>query len=384
MDKRLLSFFYKWHRYEKQNKVDIIDFDLIQQGENNHGAFNDREEVEKELLSLINEYHAVSDENDFLSAKLTACKYYLSALKGKKIAFNEYVSKTMGVIPKLLSKKVLEDQLKITSDAYNKIGYSYDKSGLRKYEKENQLSKEQIESTFKKFRDAILPEMIKWLDLQITLKYHIKFVDIDIYWMNWISTDENGQILLQYNLNKRHKWYKGSTEYLVFHEICAHALQTLSWKKQISDKKLHPFVGLTTVFSPEQFLVEGIAESLFYFYPSNPFSDYGLVSLYTDHLYWLVMNNAHIMVNSGIAKNKIILFVKKYLPTRNGSEISKDLEERVNHPLFRTYQYIYGIALYYHKQIANRLTMEQRRKYVLDIYQNIYTPKMILDRFEIE
>lgn len=383
MDKKLLNFFYKWSRFEKQNNVDIIDFDLIQQGENSPGAFNNREEAEKELLRLINDYNTTSNKNEFISAKLNACKYYLSALQGKKFPFNEYVSNTMGIMPKVLPTKVLDDQLKTTADAYKKIGYSYEKSSLKKYEKENQLSQKQIEPTFKKFRDEILPEVIKWLGLQVELKYHIKFVDIDTYWMNWISTDENGEILLQYNLNSRHKWFKGSTEYLVFHEICAHALQTLSWKNQIIRGKLNPFVGLTTVFSPEQFFLEGIAESLFYFYPSNPFSDFGLVSLHTDHLYWFVMNNAHIMVNSGHSANKIIQFVKKYLPTRSEKEIAKNLKERVNDPLFRTYQYIYGIALYCHKQIASRLTKKQRREYVLDIYQNIYNPETILDKFKV-
>jgi hypothetical protein len=384
MDKKLLNFFYKWHRFEKQNKVDIIDFDLIQQGENNPGSFNSRGEAEKDLLNLINDYNAIPNKNEFISAKLTACKYYLSALQGKNFSFNEYVFNTMGIMPKILPIKVLDYQLKTTADAYKKIGYSYEKSSLEKYEKENQLSQKQIESTFKTFRDDILPKVIKWLGLQVELKYQIKFVDIDTYWMNWISTDENGEILLQYNLNKRHKWFKGSTEYLVFHEICAHALQTLSWKNQIIRGRLYPFVGLTTVFSPEQFSLEGIAESLFYFYPQNPFSDYGLVSLHTDHLYWLVMNNAHIMINSGHSVNKIIQFVKKYLPTRSEEEIAKNLKEKVNDPLFKTYQYIYGIALYYHKQIATRLTEEQRRDFVLDIYQNVYNPETILDKYKVE
>ena len=354
MDTKLLKFFYKWHRFEKQNNIDIIDFDLVQQGKNIPDAFNSRDDVEKELLQLIDEYNAIPNKNEFISSKLIACKYYLSALQGKKFPFGEYVSNTMGIVPKIISIKVLENQLKTTADTYKTIGYSYEKAGLEKYEHENQLTQKEIELTFKKFRDDILPKVIKWLRLQVELKYKIKFVDIDTYWMNWISTDENGEILLQYNLNNRHKWLKGSTEYLVFHEICAHTPQTLSWKNQIINGGLNPFVGLTTVFSPEQFFLEGIAESLYYFYPSNPFSDYGLASLHTDHLYWLVMNNAHIMVNSGESINKIVQFIKKYLPTRKEEEIVKNLKERVNDPLFRTYQYIYGIALYYHKLIADK------------------------------
>jgi len=384
MDSKLLNFFYQWHNFEKQNNINIIDFDLVQQNKNIPIAFNNRNDVEKQLLKLIDEYNIIPDKNEVIFSKLIACKYYLSALQGRKCSFIEYVTNTMGVVPRKFPIKILENQLKTTTDAYKVIGYDYKKISLEKYEHENELTQEEIELTFKKFRNNILPKVIKWLGLQIKLKYKIKFVDIDTYWMNWISTNENGEILLQYNLNNRHKWLKGSTEYLVFHEICAHALQALSWKNQIINKRLSPLIGLTTIFSPEQFFLEGIAESLYYFYPLNPFSNYGLVSLHTDHLYWLVMNNAHIMINSGKSMNKIIQFIKKYLPTKKEEEIEKNLKERVNDPLFRTYQYIYGIALYYHKLIAGKLTNKQRKQYVLDIYQNRYNPKTILDKFHIE
>ncbi len=89
------------------------------------------------------------------------------------------------------------------------------------------------------------------------------------------------------------------------------------------------------------------------------------------------------MANLGEPTNGIVRFVKKYLPTRKEEEIIKNINERVNDPLFKTYQYIYGIALYYHKLIADKLTAEQRRLYVIDIYQNVYNPKTILDRFKV-
>ncbi len=63
MDTKLLKFFYRWHRFEKQNNVDIIDFDLIQQEQNFPGAFKNRVEVEKELIQLREEYNAVQNKN---------------------------------------------------------------------------------------------------------------------------------------------------------------------------------------------------------------------------------------------------------------------------------------------------------------------------------
>lgn len=383
IDQKLLNFFYRWNRFEKQNNIDIIDFDLIRQADEYPGTFKDRSEVKRELGDLINEYKSSSDKDEFILAKLIASQYYLRALLKETISFDEYVYGTMGLKPKLIPSAVLNDHLKIVIDAFKKISYQYNKADLERYEEENRLSRDQIEASFKAFRDKVLPKFINWLDLKIDLKYRVEFVDIDAYWMNWISTDERGEILLRYNLNERQKWFKGSTEYLVFHEICAHAVQTLSWKQEIAEGRLNPFIGLTTVFSQEQFLLEGIAESLFYFYPSNPFSNYGLVSLYTDHLSWLVMNNAHIMANQGGVFDEIIQFVQSYFPTWKEKVISKNLKERTEDPLFRTYQYIYGIALFYHKAIASQLTKEQKREYVLDIYKNVYTPQHLLSRFDL-
>ena len=135
----------------------------------------------------------------------------------------------MGVIPQYISKKELDDQLEKVKNSYQKVGYKWNKDGILKFQKDNLLNKKEIEQTFIKFRGLIVSNVMNWLGLSFKLDYKVAFVDIDEYWMNWISTDENGDILLQYNLNKRHKWLRGSTEFLVFHEICGHALQALGY-----------------------------------------------------------------------------------------------------------------------------------------------------------
>ena len=96
----------------------------------------------------------------------------------------------------------------------------------------------------------IVSQVMDWLGMKFDLSYEVSFVDKNEYWMNWISTDKKGRIHLQYNLNKRHAWLKGSTEFLVFHEICGHAIQLTSWKEQIMQKNMPRSLGLTTVFSP--------------------------------------------------------------------------------------------------------------------------------------
>lgn len=378
----ILDFYYRWHRFEQHNNISIIDFDLLQRGEEFPGTFTSREEA-FEVLDHILSSMSSDNAGDFLLQKLTASRYFLRALQGEHIPFSEYVRNTMGVLPIYLPEAVLQDQLHKTEESYSNVNYEYTAESLKRFNEDQRLSQEDIEKQFVSFRDDIVPKVISWLNLHITLDYRISFIDKDEYWMNWISTDQQGKIHLQYNLNKRHDWTRGSTEFLVFHEICSHAIQVALWKKRIEEGNLPPEVGLTTCFTPEQFTMEGLAESLCYFYPENPFSPFGLVSLNQDHLNWFVWNNAHIMANESQPEKNIIEFVQSYLPLQSEDFIKKSIKEKTENPLGRTYQYIYGIALYYHKRIAEKLSIEERRRFVIDSFVNVNTPQAILKKYSI-
>ena len=381
MIQKLLSFFYKWNAFEKNNGITIVDFDLIQKADKSAPHFISREEVKAELINLLNTWD--KSQVSPLYSKLEGSLYYLRALMGETSAFSEYVSKTMGVTPTFISKDAVVEQSEVLKNSYKKLGVNWQKNEIVNFRKSNKLSQKEIETEFTNFRDRVVPEVIHWLGLSLDVNYKVEFVDLDEYWMNWISTDETGNIVLKYNLNRRHTWIKGATEYLVFHEICAHALQTLSWKQQIELGKMHPLFGLITVFTCEQFLLEGIAESLYYFYPENVFTKYGLLNVHTDHLTWMVWNNAHIMANEGKAPAEIIQYCQKYLPYWSAAEIAKGINEKTANPLGRTYQYIYGISLYYHQLLAKKLSVEERRQYVIDIYTHVYTPREIFQKYKI-
>jgi len=379
MDEQLIGFFYKWNRFEKSNDVDIIDFDLLQQSKNFSGTFSCREEVACELERIIRTYEALPEKQSTVQAKLEASLYYLRALMGQQISFGEYVANTMGIQPKYIPISALQHQLSLVRQAYKKIGYTWDKKGIAKFEEEHLLSKEEIEMEYATFQKKALPQIIQWLGIDIDINYTITFVDSNEYWMNWIHSDEDGQIHLRCNLNKRHKWFRGVAEFSVLHEICAHAVQISMWKEQLRRGNIHPFLGLLSVFSAEQFSLEGIAESLSYFYPENLFSDYGLASLQCDNLAWMVWNNAHIMANTTAAPSeKIAHFVQRYLPDLSREVIEKNLFEKTQEPLGRTYQYVYGISLYYHLKLAEKLSNEAKKKYIADSCKKIFTPKEII------
>lgn len=384
MDDKIIEFFYKWHRFEKQNNVAIIDFDLLQKG-NLYIAntFSNHEEVEKQLKKLIIDYNDFPQKNMAVLAKLKASLFYLQALMGKSIPFSEYVQNTMGVKPRYISENFLQHEFMKLKNAFKKIGYSYDLESIDKYLYERKIAKEEIEKDFNNFSDRVLPDILQWLGVKIDLHYTVRFVDVDEYWTNWTSTDEKGNLLLQFNINKRQQWVKGITEYQVLHEICGHVLQTSIWKKKIQENKISEVLGLTSVFSQESFLLEGIGETLWYFYPNNPYSDFGIVRQYYENFSFLIWNNAHIMANEGENKISITKYVQKYLPFLKEKDIEKSIREKTLEPLGRTYQYVYGITTFYHILLAEKLSELEKKNYILDLFNNIYIPEEIINKYHL-
>ena len=68
MDKQLVDFFYKWHKFEKLNNINIIDFDLIQNNQTSSG-FESRQEILNELVYLLAKYKKLPNKNSFTEKK---------------------------------------------------------------------------------------------------------------------------------------------------------------------------------------------------------------------------------------------------------------------------------------------------------------------------
>lgn len=381
MERKLIDFFYRWDRTEKRRKIGIIDIDLLHESKHYPGTFSSRMEILRRIQRLQKEYADQPERNALIEARLKGSEYYLRALMGEIIPFDEYLQETMGIKPIFIPEDTLKKQLDLLKSAYKNVGYTWDTEGINRFERDNVLTKEEIEKSFIEFREKSVPEVLEWLGMNFNLTFNVSFVDENEFWMNWIVVGAHGRIRLLFNVNKRHIWLKGSTEFFVFHEICGHAIQANAWEQQILAGNIPKSLGLVTAFCPEQFVIEGIAESLLYFYPENPFSDFGLVSVYEDLLYWMVWSNAHIMANHHENKKKIYELIHTYLPNLKEDDIDDLIKEKTSDPFGRTHQYVYGISAYYHQLIAQKLNASEKRKYVQDIYTHGYTPSEIFHKY---
>ena len=367
----LRQLYYRWDALEKKlpDGVDIIDFDLIQEDRSSTISAT-RDEIDKGLQQYYTSLQPKNAQERFIKAKINASIHFLHALLKEEEPFDDYIRNTMYVNPQILPEPYIVALRREAEKRLKKIGYSLAAKDFAAFKKDNQLSRSEIQSTFLAFRDTVLPRFLAWLKIDVPLSYRVEFVNVDAYWQNWVCTDDSGNIVLKYNLDKRHDWYRGLTEYLVLHEICGHLVHLMSWKKQIKEGSMDPFIGLVSAFSPEQFLCEGIAESLTCFFPENRLSELGELAMYLDWLHFSVWNNVHLRLNDGENKQKLKEYVYMYLPWSQDSVVESELASRAENPFFRTYQYIYGISLYWHRHFAQQALPAQKRDYARFIYKN--------------
>jgi hypothetical protein len=298
---------------------------------------------------------------------------------GENIPFQEYIENTVGISPTYIPEADIEKQHEIVKGLYKEMGYEYTKKGLEIFRKEHTLTQQEVEQSFLEAKNTFVPKVLSWLSLNVSVEYKTEFVSVDDYWMNWTSTDEKGNLVLQFNIHPNSGWTTGFPEHLALHEICGHVIQTSVWKQQIAAGTLSPVAGVTTCITPEMFIAEGIGDTLSWFYPEQLYSLAARRASQEVHLYWLLWNNAHIMVNEDKPIPEILEYLDRYLPSLESQEVRRgNLLKAKNNPFHRSYLYVYGISSYYHIKLAEKLSEEGKREYVTSIYNTILTPKDIL------
>lgn len=147
---------------------------------------------------------------------------------------------------------------------------------------------------------------------------------------------------------------------------------------------MSPIAGISTVFNPETFVSEGIGDMLRWFYPQELFSPYGRLAAQTVHLYWITWNNAHIMINENKPIEEVLAYLDAYMPGYETEQTRREnLIKAKENPVHRQYLYVYGISSYYHLKLAQKLTDEEKRQYVLSIYKDIPVPQKILSMYNL-
>jgi hypothetical protein len=392
LDRDLVRFYRAWDRLERRSSLgSVIDFDLADADD--VPVLENRDQVFAELTRLHTLVRdGVGPALDLVRARLTASLTYLGALRGDaRLPLRDYVLNTMGVEPDLVPEaRIRQSEARLTALLRDKVGESpgipFSRKGFDPFRRAFQTGAcENLKRQFEYFCEKWLPRLCGHIDAAFEASsIAVEFAEEDAYWKNWISGNiaEGQPITLRINVHERHVWYQGAVEILVLHEYCGHAVQMALWQRAVRQRQIASFFGILTVHFPDQFLLEGLAESVAYFLPDERRKLEKRSEVVRElHAYNLmVLNNVHILANDrGLDAARS--YAKERLPFTTDDAIERELRDRTSHPLFRTYQYIYGPAKDAFVTALTRLTGAKAQVLLRELYRTPMTPVQVGETF---
>ncbi len=359
----------------------VIDFDLAPKRGFPH--VQSREQVLAELEAIRASLDSSGSAfHDLFRQRLTASITYLRVVLGREFGFEYYIENTLGLTPRLFTtEEIFHRRDKAMSRLKKSFGLSFDDSDFHRFRSIFRVDRSELPQQFGVFRSKWVPELLSHIAAPLdNYKIEVDFASEDAYWKSWISGElSQHRIKLQINIHPRQLWYRGSAEALVIHEYCAHAVQMVSWHRQIEEKRLAEFLGILTVHFPDQFLLEGLAESLIYFLPDENAKLEPMSVVQRDlHDYVLsVMNNLHVLANEN-NPDEAFEYARQLLPFTEEDVIRKEIRDRTTNPLFRCYQYVYAIAKESFLGALKPLDSDQQ----WDLLRSVYASPMTARQFK--
>jgi hypothetical protein len=352
-----------WRRFEKRPFAD--NFVTTKRFYN----FKSQQEILDKFIALNKLIKIQTPQDEYIKAKLIASIYYLRSKLGEKIKYSEYVENTIGVVPTLIPENTIKNLSSKLKNKLQKIGIDYSKKDLEKKLVITNIDKRFVRS-LKKQKIALLKKAEAYLNIDLDEKIYIKLINEDKSWHYYLNIAKNSFVLkINTNLSRAsHK--KGSLKYAIIHELCGHALQLSSWKKQIKMGKINEVCGCEEDYGPEIFMLEGVGESIFYYIFEDEIKGYLEIELMMDELEHMVQNNAYIMINAGNQLNEVVKYYSNRVILSEKRLIRKSLIEVRDDPFLRAYKYAYGSSLIFFKNAAKKLSPKQRQFFLENYIYN--------------
>jgi len=379
--KSIVELYRGWDRLEKSasgSQAYVIDFDLAPS--EGSAEFQSRIEILEYLLQLRDSISVESSRDVFIYAKLNASIYYLRALMGEQIPFEEYVLNTMGVFPKLFSEQKIEAARASVCAHLADFGLGFDRSYKKDFENRFVLEDAAaIQKQLMESKELWLQRLREYVHFDDLGELNVSFVEVNEYWTNWISGSSRDGNFLQINLHPRNTIKRGEPVLLALHEICGHAVQMSLLRHNVKVGELEEAFGITTVHTPDQFITEGLAQTLPYILASEDELSQEVL-LIRDLLAYesMVYSNAHYQINTGCPVKEVYEYLALRLPFVSPVSLESELRDRSRDPMFRSYQYVYAIAADFFRMALCPLDTKTKAYILAEIYTTPMTPKQLM------
>ena len=338
----------------------ILDFDLAPAQDSR--PYSSRADVLRDVERLRDQVQPADDEGEFLRAKLYASAVYLRTLLGETIPFDVYVEEILGVKPFLFTEAELDAARQRVIALLERDGIEYRAEDREKYEALHRLTESaEVRARVEGSRDVLMQRLAALIPVPPLDDVTVEFANEDRYWSAWVSGSLSEGMKLRINLHPRITYLKGAPAVLAAHEYCGHIVQAQVWRGRIAAGEMNQAVGLTTVHGPEQFLMEGLAQIIerVLLDPATISREEALAleaSTYSN----MVSTNLHVLVNTGVSPDEVYAYARARLPFASDLKLRSEIRDRGQNPLFRVYQYVYGISEHYFMQLLAFPLAKQR------------------------
>jgi hypothetical protein len=366
---RTVGFYVAWSNLEEslgpKERKEVIDLNVAPLG---YGmVFETRSQVRNyaEGLRQRIKYNRriPKEEREYLEAHLNASLKYLAALNGYRQDFHHYVHETLQVYPREFGEGEIGEVQSHVLRMLNDLGYQGDfTSAIRRFREENLLGESEILEGVISTADKFLPIVRRYTGIDVDLTYRIVPVSINAPWRAWLRTEREGEIILEINLSHPEGYVRGEEERIGMHEVPIHGAQIASWRQSSERGFISPASCVTTLHTPEQISIEGLATALPLIAPDLfPLSPYGRLSVELDHLERLVLHNAHIRSNllrpwaTRREKDEIVGYVVGRLPYMKFKDVRDRLRRRTEDILDQGYELSYSEGARLHTQLFEQL-----------------------------
>jgi hypothetical protein len=383
---RLVAIYRGWQELEVrlQSGTRVIDFDLAP-AYYKAQAFDNRLEVRDALGRLLTD---IPSGHTFLKSRVAASITFTSALLGEPIPFDDYIQRTLGMVPEPVPQPIVVAQRDRILCLLDDADIPFEPDGIPGFARRFHIDSLKIIAAMSEAIKVALTRTCAFLGIDSKPLVDVRFVESHAYWKSWTEGRLGEMTTVQFNTTPRRPYLRGDSDLLAFHEVGGHALQMELWRTRIASGTLHAAYGVTVVHGPEQFLAEGLAQILTdaIFEDQQLSTDVRWSREYERYLLY-VYQYVHIQVNNGGSVPAAIKYVRENAPFENEATIEVELLGRRNDPLLRTYQFVYASSACYFVEVLKRLGRESFRSLLKQLYPEPLSTgmlKRIVDDLEIE
>ena len=378
-----LEALWRWHLLEKSldsGGIVVVDFNLLPPESTPKHPFSSRAEALTAITAAADEIeqHRGEQQQEFwkpAQQKLRACQSVLRHLLGERLPFFTLLAQTIGITYEPVPEVELEFLTQQLCRLLAQSGFPADPSATVAYFESAQIADgSAVSSRFRALADVLVPRTAQWLERPAEIPYRVQMTDVDAYWANWLTTDDENGILLKFNLHPSIVWTRGRIERLVVHEIGAHAVQLLAWKEEISAGRMHPLCGFVTTFSSELLSLEALAEALPSLAPPDLLTLDGKIHDTLGALRWYTFNNALGRLLAGATIDEAVSYSLRHLPWNKESATRQELETALTDPLLGCYKLAYGYGRWKIASWSKNASAEARQRFAQQMMVSVQIP----------